>query len=105
MVKKLLSAIAVIAAFGTWSGLAGALEAWDRHNGRQVEIMALVGGDKLQVGSLLEVALSDTQEIITGEVLRIQRIGHDIEVEVLDRSSNHLFFIEFPEDGMSQLNR
>ncbi|MBS1190135.1 MAG: hypothetical protein H6R10_1927 [Rhodocyclaceae bacterium] len=103
--KKLFLTIAAMAALGCWGSAASALEAWDRHNGRHVEILALVGGDQLRVGSLLELALSDTQEIITGEVLRITHVGHDVEVEILDRGSNHLFFIEFAEDGISQLSR
>jgi len=84
---------------------AASLEAIDRLNQRRVEVLSLVGGDELREGSLLELALEDTGEVITGEVMSMRRIGHDIELEILDRGANHLFFIEFPEDGFSAITR
>ena len=101
---KILLLIALAAAV-CGAQIVHALEAYDRLNVRSVEVLALVGGDTLQTGSLLELALEDTQEIIVGEVLRIRRIGHDLELEILDRSSNHHFFIELPADGVSEIHK
>jgi hypothetical protein len=84
---------------------AHALEGYDRLNLRTIEVIALVGGDSLQPGSLLELGLEDTQEIIVGEVVSIRRIGHDLELEILDRSANHHFFFEIPADGISEISR
>lgn len=89
----------------TLSNDAWSLEAHDRMHHRRVEILSLVGGDALGVGSLLELALEDTREIVTGEVVAMRRIGHDIELEIVDRSSNSHFFIEFPADGISDIPR
>lgn len=80
-----------------------ALEALDRHNQRRVDVLSLVGSQTLGKGSLLELGLEDTREIIVGEVLSIKRIGHDLELEILDRQSNTHFFIEFPADGLSEI--
>jgi hypothetical protein len=82
-----------------------ALSAYDRHNQREVEIISLVGSDKLQNGGLIELMLFDTQEIITGEVLNLRKIGHDVELEILDRNSNTHFFIEFPENGINEISQ
>lgn len=82
-----------------------AVEGYDRQNHRRIEVLSLVGGDSLQAGSLLELALEDTQEVIVGEVLRIRRIGHDLELEILDRSANQHFFFELPADGVSDIHR
>lgn len=82
-----------------------AVEGYDRQNQRRIEVLSLVGGDSLAPGSLLELALEDTQEVIVGEVLRIRRVGHDLELEILDRSANHHFFFELPADGVSDIHR
>lgn len=99
-VRKLLLLTAMLASSST-----GALEAFDRINQRRVEVISLVGSQILTKGSLLELGLEDTREIIIGEVLAIRRIGHDIELEILDRQSNSHFFIEFPADGLSEIQR
>lgn len=84
---------------------AHALEGYDRQHHRAIEVMALVGGDSLQPGSLLELVLEDTQEIIVGEVVSIRRIGHDLELEILDRHANHFFFFEISADGITEISR
>lgn len=84
---------------------AHALEALDRINQRRVDVLSIIGNQTLGKGSLLELGLEDTREIITGEVLAIRRVGHDLELEILDRQSNTHFFIEFPADGLSEIQR
>lgn len=102
--RSLLLGVAALGVLTAFSSPAFSLEAIDRINHRRVEILALVGGDSLGTGSLLELALEDTREVITGEVVAIRRIGHDLELEILDRVANHHFFIEFPADGISELH-
>lgn len=98
--SKLLLLLVLLA-----SSPAGALDALDRINQRRVEVISLVGSQTLAKGSLLELGLEDTREIIVGEVLSFRRVGHDLELEILDRPSNTHFFIEFPADGLSEIQR
>jgi len=82
------------------SGTVGAqIVAHDAHQARDVYILGLGNADKIAVGETIEVLLGDTNEIMIGEIVSVSRIGHDLELEILDVTHNTHIIIQFPEDS------
>lgn len=97
---KHISRIIVLFGILAWGTTANAqIIAHDVHHPRDVYILGLGQSEKIAVGETIEVLLGDTNELMIGEIVSIDRIGHDLELEILDVTHNMHIVIQFPEDS------
>lgn len=90
MLKRLVFTACLFAA-----SAAHAVDGYDHYNHTRVTIVA---GDRIAVGEDLGVYIWKTKKFRPVEVLDLTTRGKDVELEVVDRKDNNIFFFEIRAD-------